>query len=634
MTSFLYLLYNLILINSIYGIIFLDGGEGKMLESRKAIEILKEGGFDSLTSYPLIYHRKNKVGLTYTFNSVNYGNLERVKIFKNEDDLRYFVKEIAWYRKNGEEKNVQVVLDDYTAMDPVVVFKHNGQEIDYDKMVNIDKYEEETLKELESSDVKRIIFEIERLFGYYDERQEAVINYIDGVNKSLDVLYNSYKLLQKRIDLYNGFKEEREYTAIKLNKLKFNKDKDKLNAIKDQFNYMKVNDTPYEEYQKLLKNLWSLCMDIELNDIYIKAMKRQNEIVNEQNVVNKKLNFMERELNRKKFKFIKNIRKNFAKIEKSCEYTELDEHYDDVYRNQVIDRYKKFQEINIFNATAYLKESLTNNSAGLITKYKERLEISLDSEQVTENIIIEDLDKKLNALSQEDKDKLTLLNSEYLELFKMLLNLDDFRVKSGEELLQSLSKNEGFNALMTRCYTLVNELMPFNEDENVLRVLGNLNFASQGIFLYSLAKVLDDILNINTKLDIKDNIVTYYRTLNIDNQDKLIQVYFNNERVLSDYKSESLRYVIATLKKGLKVFYSNKTIVIPKNGETEIKYINNEYNSLILLNNDIVIDKNSQEAVVTNYRGNIVREANYSFVDELKKELDFIFVEWEITPKM
>ena len=79
-----------------------------MLDFKQAIAILKDNGFDSVSSYPLVYYRGNKIGLTYTFDSLYYGNLERVKLFQDEKEFDLFVKEIKWYKANGKKKNVAI----------------------------------------------------------------------------------------------------------------------------------------------------------------------------------------------------------------------------------------------------------------------------------------------------------------------------------------------------------------------------------------------------------------------------------------------------------------------------------------------------------------------------------------------
>lgn len=609
-----------------------------LLEFTKAIDIFKDNGFDLKSNYPLLYRRGNDLGVAYTFNSINYGVLERYKLFNSEKDLDMFLKELKWYKEFGNKKKVYLKIDNFEKENPNYFFIHNGKEITYENMVNIDKFDEDIKKELEGSDIKRITFEIERLFEYYKKVKEYILDYIDSVNKSLDELFESYKLLQKRIDIYNNLNIDRNIEEIEFKKISISFDVAKENNLKDTLNQYKVGDNTYEEFVTLLKKVWSLCMELELKDDYINAMRVKNDVVNEQNLVNLKLDYMEKIINKKSlFKGIKNIAKKFRRIERKFKSVKLDDDYEDLYFNKIVAKYSMYENMHIFNTYAYLEDAFEfdGDYNELAKSYKERKELDLSSgfNDVDKNIAeLRDLYNKLDVVAQ---DKLIILNSEYYDLLNMIINIDDYKIKTGEDLLSILSINNEFNKIMERCYSLVSEILPFNEAENIKRIFSYINFNSQEEFLLSLVSILDDLETISEKIIIKNPIIGYFKTYNADNfVDKMIKADLDVSNTLCDIKSKDLRYIVANIGSNIRGAFSYLTLNIPRNGETEISVVNSDKIAFYIFTNSTIIDKSSEVLKVVDYRGDVVREANYSYVERLNKELEFNFVNWDVNRKL
>ena len=150
-----------------------------------------------------------------------------------------------------------------------------------------------------------------------------------------------------------------------------------------------------------------------------------------------------------------------------------------------------------------------------------------------------------------------------------------------------------------------------------------------------VCSILDDLETISEKIIIKNPIIGYFKTYNADNfVDKMIKADLDVSNTLCDIKSKDLRYIVANIGSNIRGAFSYLTLNIPRNGETEISVVNSDKIAFYIFTNSTIIDKSSEVLKVVDYRGDVVREANYSYVERLNKELEFNFVNWDVNRKL
>ena len=108
-----------------------------MLDIETALKILKGFGYDSSTIPPYIYKDSDSLGICYSFFDCLYGNLDRLALFENDQEMETFLKKFDWYKINSEKYNISIKLDDYENVNPKVIYIYDDEEIHYDEMQNV-----------------------------------------------------------------------------------------------------------------------------------------------------------------------------------------------------------------------------------------------------------------------------------------------------------------------------------------------------------------------------------------------------------------------------------------------------------------------------------------------------------------
>ena len=70
----------------------------KMLTKTSALKILKKYGYNSKSVHPYLYIKNKDIGINYSYIDNKYGIIERIKTFKNEGDLDFFLKKYHWFK--------------------------------------------------------------------------------------------------------------------------------------------------------------------------------------------------------------------------------------------------------------------------------------------------------------------------------------------------------------------------------------------------------------------------------------------------------------------------------------------------------------------------------------------------------
>ena len=266
-----------------------------MLDLDTALDLLNKYGYTSIQVHPFVYQDGDTIGLCYTYVDEDYGLLERIKIFNNAEEFEEFLKMYNWVQTNGKLHHVRMILDNYESINPKTMFLRNEKIMVEGEMFAIEEYDARESLRINMDPVSKIIYETGDLLLVYNEIKNRQLQYLKNIIKLKNALRRKYYDLQKEVDKYNKIKVERmlnllpEVTDSGIN--------ESLEAsIKDRYNVYIVQLPSYEEALGFLKEVWDLCLQLELNTKYYQAMKEETDIRNETKVVEEKLTYM-RELN-------------------------------------------------------------------------------------------------------------------------------------------------------------------------------------------------------------------------------------------------------------------------------------------------------------------------------------------------
>ena len=185
-----------------------------MLDFDQALDLMKKYGFSSAGIHPYIYQNGDSIGICYTYTDDDYGILERIRIFDNLEDFEEFLKELNWFKTNALNYHVRMILDNYQAMNPRVIYLRNEKTMLKGEMFNIDDYDFKEAQRAQMDDTSKVLFEAGDLLLVYDEMKQRQKQYLSSIVSLKNTLRQKYFDLQKEVDIYNKVKVERNLTLL------------------------------------------------------------------------------------------------------------------------------------------------------------------------------------------------------------------------------------------------------------------------------------------------------------------------------------------------------------------------------------------------------------------------------------
>lgn len=259
-----------------------------MLDYDTAIELMKKYGYSSTTTHPYIYQSGSTLGICYSYEDEDFGQLERIKIFEDKESFELFLKQLEWVKNNGRNFHVRMILDNYESINPKTLFLRNEKLLMDGEMFDLESYDYREMQRDQMDDVSKIIYEAGDLLLVYDEIKGRQLQYLNSIVKLKNTLREKYFELQKEVDSYNKYKVERHLTLLsEVTDIGIN---DSLEiTVKDKYNLYVVQLPSYEEAADFLREVWELNKNLELNVKYYEAQKDETNARNELKVVEKKL---------------------------------------------------------------------------------------------------------------------------------------------------------------------------------------------------------------------------------------------------------------------------------------------------------------------------------------------------------
>lgn len=601
-----------------------------MLDFDIAIELMKKYGFSSTSAHPYIYQNGDTIGICYTYNDEEYGQLERIKLFDNAESFEEFLKQLQWVKNNGLNYHVKMSLDNYEIMNPKVLFLRNGKVMVEGEMFDIENFDYRESQRLQMDDVSQLIYEAGDLLLCYDEMKARQLQYLQNIVSLKNTLRSKYFELQKEVDIYNKYKGERNLTLLpEVNDIGINSSMEI--SIKDRYNVYIIQRPSYEEALNFLEDVWELNKQLELNTKYYDALKEENDTRNELKVVEQKIKMM-KDLNENvKPLFGVDLVSKFKMINKT--WSDLSTSVSAENIQQIMSRievkYSFFNSLNVLYLSDYLKESSQNtNYEDLAEKYSK----NSNPDEVNKNRMM--ANEIAASLSIQYRDKLTpneqaililYNNPKMRELCNAILEIDDFENTPIKIIISKINSIVGFSKIKTECYDLVKKRLEDPINQNIKNMLfSNFDFTSFESYLSSLVANLTILKKVDYKMFLNGDLDMYLKVHNIEEigNKKFALVTNDLATLLNETKNSKDIIAITLLKESTPVLYAPYYFdigdVYNKDASNQM-YIKEMVNFEILVEmSDIVFIVNPIKVPVARYYSEISTMDNYSLVSEIK----------------
>lgn len=599
-----------------------------MFDVNVALNIMKKYGYDSASLHPFLYKKDNSIGICYSYVDDNFGILERIFLFSTPEEMDEFLKEFQWFKKNGKDNNVRMILENYETVNPKVIYLRNEKIMMKGEMFNIEQFDAMEAHKKELDEMSRILLESTNLLAYYDSIKKGQMDYFGMVANLRNDLRQKYYNLQKEVDKYNKIELERPLRLLPTNLNNCGISVQMEIVAKDRLSQYKSVNPPVQEAIDFIKDVWELNMNLELNDYYFKTQIEENDIQNEMKVVNEKMNYMKKVNEKSNHFFEVDLVKKFRKINRECKesFNILTQQSIDNIIMSIKNKYSYYDKIDYLSACNYLKEASQNNDYDtLARKYSVKGEVVEEIVRWPIEKVIEDLKGQYAKLSIDEQAITTLYNSQLKKLLDYILEIPTFYNVPVSNIINILNSKNDFAKLKIECYDSLHNRL--DEAANLSlknKVFNKVDFSSFELFIQSLVNLLTVTLNINNRMILNSDVTLYFKLNDLKElETKYIYSLTNDlNSLVADIKKETEMIGLVLLKKGTPIIYSPYYIdmgnLASKDSGVVFSIKNAEHVNLLVDVNDVVILRDNNLVNVVKYFSQPIKENDISIVEDLK----------------
>lgn len=617
-----------------------------MLDFDTALDLMNKYGYTSISVHPFIYQNGDTIGICYTYNDEEYGLLERIAIFNSSAEFEQFLKEYNWVQTNGKLNHVRMILDNYESINPKVMFLRNEKIMVEGEMFDIEAYDAKENMRVNMDPASKVVYECGDLLLVYNEIKNRQLQYLKNLIALKNSLRKKYYDLQLEVDKYNKIKIDRELKLLP-DYADCGIDETLEIALKDKYNIYVVNKPSYEEAIEFLKEIWDLCLNLELNTKYYEAQKVETDIRNEIKVVDQKLTLMRSYNDELKPLFGVDLIGKFRKINRDCNAvsSQISIEYINEQMANVNRKYSYFDKLDVLYTSDYLREAIQNsNYADLAIKYAKGASYEVVSKYRTPlNDVVVDLSIQYrDKLDISEQSILVLYNNlKYRLLCDAILNIAGFEDIPINKITKKLSSIKGFSKLKSECYDSVKRRIDDPVNQRIKSSLfSNFDFSSFETFISSLVELLKKLKNVNEKMTLNGDINMYVGVKKVEDLSKKLFLNITNDinSLIESAKKDNGMVGITLLKQGMPVLYSPYYFDL---GEIYGKNISSEMFIKEMVNFDLLVDVSD---IIINIDPNKVNVARYftepnivenlSIVDDIKMSYKTTFCKYALTSNL
>lgn len=614
-----------------------------MLDYDTAIELMKKYGYSSTTTHPYIYQSGSTLGICYSYEDEDFGQLERIKIFEDKESFELFLKQLEWVKNNGRNFHVRMILDNYESINPKTLFLRNEKLLMDGEMFDLESYDYREMQRDQMDDVSKIIYEAGDLLLVYDEIKGRQLQYLNSIVKLKNTLREKYFELQKEVDSYNKYKVERHLTLLsEVTDIGIN---DSLEiTVKDKYNLYVVQLPSYEEAADFLREVWELNKNLELNVKYYEAQKDETNARNELKVVEKKLELMKKLNEDLRPFFGTDLMSKFRKINKQCalESNSISDNIIQDNINRTARKYEVFDSLDLLYTSDYLREAIQNtNYADLAIKYsKNSNKELLNSFRIPPNEVAASLSIQYRDKLDVSEQAIIVLynNHKYRKLCNAILSIQDFESLPIKKIISKISGIKGYSKIKSECYDIVKRRLEDPVNINIKNSLfSGYDFSTYETFIASLVRELIKLRNINNKMILNGDINMYLvinKPEDINNK-KFVMVTNDINSLLIETKESKDMIGITLLKKHTPVLYSPYYLdfgdIYSKDASLQMSIKEMVNFELLVEISDIIINIDPVKTEVVRYYSQPITVENVSVVDDIKASYKTAFCKFAFT---
>lgn len=595
-----------------------------MLDLNTALEILKKYGYTSTSVHPYIYKNNDTIGVCYSFIDDKYGFLERVALFRTADEMDDFLKKYQWFKQNGKNNDVDMLFDRYDTPSPNILYYRKGKLMAADEMFNIDKYEEQAEIKEELGIVSTYVDVASELMAYYEEIKNTQINFLKTVKELLKEKRQKYYELQTLIDKYNDYSKTRRIVEGDNLSVEAGINIDIERALKEKLSQYRSNPPERKVAIEFIKEVFVLCMNLELNTNYLNGFIIEHNVKNELVIVNTKIEFMNKIMKDKDNPLItKDLTKEYERIDKAMSKTQSSvvPNFVENCSNAIKQKYSYYDLIEPLKIMSYLEEVKTNkNYQEVANKYKKEKKIEEEVPELYDyEDVIEDLNEQFKKLPIQSQNELIYYFS-FQDLFNLIMKIPNYDTLEVSAILSNLEENEKWEEIKEKAFDNVKMALAIPKNDVYKKsVFASIDFTSIETFVTSLIKIISNLKQ-KKELVLKALTEVYFVTEQYDSLEKLeivnttLDIGYINGQVASN---NSKKAVLANLNKGVYVLYSDRIVEYAKDKELEFTTKLREKKTLSFVISNTMLQKVPDLVVVTKYSANIVKEGEINIVDKL-----------------
>lgn len=570
-----------------------------MLKKEQILVVLKKYGFYSLNRAPYLYQTKEEIGVYFIWPNKHYGNLERVLLFDNVEELEEEVFKYWWYFSNKEKVALEVEFDNYEVLSPHVIYKYKGTILTSELMKKFDDCKKSFAEPKEILKRKQLTRTANILILILKEKckiQNETFLKVEGMAEELKKLNNTY---QRKLKQYQNEKEE-QVESYELLMDDQDESEKLIHNLQDELASLENE----KELREFINTIFTYLLDIETNESHLQNVYLLNRYPYEIEDMKKKIAIIDTAIKSKKklFKSKQDPLAAIREIENNSPCKKM------VNINIYVEKERKQISLKYQN-----RENIDENVLGDYLVNFEKLNIAVPEmiqnnamEEIEKEELFEKLRTMHNKLSKKEKSACFVATSFLKDCLNILIEKDAIHELNISDVISKL--------------ILSNQMDLFNDAFTTLDHYIN---AKVRVKYFS-------ILNINTFENFISSLIDTIRTLNNMNMslEKVLHGYYLekekgmiNFHLKNIYNYKTKNSFIATLMPGAPLYYSPINIVKQLDIIESTELVERENETIFLLKNKVHIETKSSSVVVVKYeKEKVSNKKEYIVVTEMKEK--------------
>lgn len=582
-----------------------------MLKKEQILKVLKKYGFYSLNRAPYLYQNKEELGVYFVWPNSNFGNLERVLFFYDEETLDEEVYKYWWFLNNKNNVNVIVEFDDYEKLNPKINYKLNNKILTATMMKHFSDIEN---TENESDIIKKkqlirtaniLILILREKFKLQNETYFKVLE----LQETLKQLTNTYN---KKLNQYNKSNEDTPESYELL--MDENDESEKLaNTLSDEL--ASLNTT--EEVRTFIESMFTYLSNIDSSEIHLQNVYLLNRYPYEIEDIKAKIDILENALKAKRrlFGAKQNVPELLGKVDSNSQCKKM------INVNLYIEKEKKRIQEKYEN-----RDQIDENILGdyLLNFEKMNIEVPSMIEVQNNSVVLEKeellkaLKEKYEKLNKKEKSACHVATSFLGECLNILSEIENIDILTTSDIISNLVLSKNIDRFNEAFQALDNYL---NAKIRV-KYFSVLKIDTFETFIESLISVINILKNINIKLS--SSFKCYYHIKNKE----IIPLYLKNLSYLEGKQS-----YLVEVKSNVPVYYSPVQIVKPLDIVENVELDLRENEVVFLLHQTVNIESDSRKIKVVKYeKDKVVKRKDCIAVTDMKEKSICVYLKDVVEP--